>query len=212
MSKTILITAGPTREPIDPVRFISNRSTGHMGYAVAAESVKRGYKTILISGPTSLPRPKGTTFIPVETAAEMRRAVKLNLKAVDCVIMAAAVCDFKPEKRSLKKLKKNGKKTLSLKLRRNPDILEELSRSAGDRILVGYALESGNLLRNARMKLKKKGLDLIVANKITNGQSPFGSGKTDVIFIDKSGNAKDLRGSSKEIIARKLLDKVAILW
>jgi len=208
----ILVTAGPTQEPLDPVRFISNRATGFLGYQLAKEARARGHRVILISGPTSLPRPRGAKFIPVETALEMKQAVKRNLKGVDCVIMSAAVCDFKPAKKALRKLKKEGKKALSIKLRRNSDILEELSRAPGNRILVGYALESDSLLRNARVKLKKKGLDIIVANKVAPGQGPFGPGNTDVTFIDKAGNVKGLRRSNKGVISRKLLDKVAILW
>jgi phosphopantothenoylcysteine decarboxylase/phosphopantothenate--cysteine ligase len=204
--KTILITAGPTIEPIDPIRYISNYSTGVMGYEIAKVARKRGYKVVLISGPTSLKAPKGVRLISVKTAFEMRRAVFKFFGLADCVIMAAAVSDFYPVSFSKKKIKKITKKNFSLKLKKTPDILLELGRKKGRRVLVGYSLETEKPIENAKKKLASKNLDFIVVNKIGK-TSPFGTGPKDIAIIDRK-RTEVFRGISKRGAARLLLDKI----
>ncbi len=210
--KTILITAGPTIEPLDPVRYLSNYSTGRMGYEIAKAAKKRGYKVILISGPTSIKPPEGIRFIPVRTAVEMKKAAFKFFKSADCAIMAAAVSDFRPAQFYRKKIKKLSKKALSLRLKRNPDILSGLGRIKGRRLLAGYSLETDSPVKNAKKKLISKNLDLIVANPVGRGFDPFGPGAKDIAIIDINGNALRLRNSSKAKIANILLDKLKTLW
>ena len=205
--KTILITAGPTIEPIDPVRYISNYSTGVMGYEIAKVARKRGYKVMLISGPTSLKAPKGVRLISVKTAFEMRKAVFKFFGLADCVIMAAAVSDFHPVSFSKKKIKKLTKKKFSLKLKKTPDILLELGKKKGRRFLVGYSLETERPIENAKKKLASKNLDFIVVNKIGRKTSPFGTGQKDIAIIDRK-KTEVFRGVSKRGVARLLLDKI----
>ena len=206
--KTILITAGPTIEPIDPIRYISNYSTGRMGYEIARAAKKRGNRVTLISGPTKLAAPKGVRFIPVKTAAGMKREAFKFFKHADCVIMTAAVSDFRPVSFSWQKIKKHSRGAISLKLRKNPDILSALSRRKGRRILVGYSLETDNPIENAKKKLKKKKLDLIVVNKAGKTCDPFGEGAKDIAIIDRKGNITKLKGISKTKIAYSLLDMI----
>lgn len=210
--KTILITAGPTKEPLDPVRYLSNYSTGEMGYEVAKAAKNEGHRVILVSGPTLLKPPKGVRFIPVKTAVEMKKAVFKFFKGADCAIMAAAVSDFRPASFSEKKIKKTSKKTLSLRLKRNPDILSALASVKGRRILVGYSLETDNPLKNAKKKLEAKNLDLIVVNKAGGGCNPFGPGTKEIAIISRKGDIKRARGASKAKIAHILLDKLKTLW
>jgi len=195
----ILITAGPTQEPIDPVRFVSNRSTGAMGLAIAAAARKRRHKVILIDGSIGL------------TARRMRREVLKNFTQADAVVMAAAVADYRPIKQAKQKIKKE-KTTLLLKLVKNPDILAELGRKKGKKILVGFALETENLYKNALEKLKKKRLDLIVANRLSKKQNIFGANKTSVLIIDKNGGRKYLKGVGKQKVAEEILLKVEKLY
>jgi len=208
-SKVILITSGPTREFIDPIRFISNPSTGKIGYELAREARLRNYQVILISGPTSLNPPKNVRFIPVKDASQMRKMVKKMFRYADCLIMAAAVSDFRPARYKPQKIK--ARRRLNLKLLRNPDILKEVSISKGRRILVGFALESGNLLRNAKLKLKNKKLDFIVANRLARGGVPFGDSKTSYLIIDKTKKVKRLKNSSKRQLAKAIFDKIGNL-
>lgn len=168
--KTVLITAGPTREYIDPVRFISNASSGKMGYALAQEAKRLGARVILVSGPTNLNPPRGVRFIPVISALQMKKQVDKVFPKADYVISTAAVSDYRPAKKSKKKIKKTSK-YLNLKLIQNPDILESLGRKKTKQKLIGFALETGNIVREARKKLKQKNLDLIFANSISNIQS-----------------------------------------
>lgn len=207
----ILITAGPTRERLDSVRFISNFSTGNMGYELAKAALKKGYKVTLISGPTSLPPPKGADFIPVEGALQMDRAVRRNLKKSDCLFMASAVCDWRPQKVMSRKIKK-GPKKIALRLIQNPDILGRIGKNKDGKMLVGFALESDALIKNASQKLKKKNLDLIVANKIKAKKTPFGAGKTDVIIIDRYGRRKNISKATKRRVAVELLSRAEGLW
>ncbi|MDD2706617.1 MAG: phosphopantothenoylcysteine decarboxylase [Verrucomicrobiae bacterium] len=171
----ILITAGPTREPIDPVRFISNRSSGKMGFALAEAARKAGHDTILVSGPVSLPPPRGVRLTAVETADEMRRAVLREARHANLIIMAAAVADYTPAEPARQKIKKNAP-TLRLLLRKTPDILQELGkRKTSAQTLVGFAAETSLVLPRARAKLIAKNLDFIVANRVGIPGSGFES-------------------------------------
>ena len=206
---SVLVTAGPTREKIDPIRFISNYSTGTFGYEIAGEAARRGYDVTLISGPTCLKVPRGVKLVRVESACEMRREVKKRAKSAGYVIMAAAVCDWRVRSPDRKKIKRYGGNK-ALKLEENPDILEELGahkRSA----LVGFALETDNLEKNALSKLKKKNLDLIVANKLSKRSGLFGAGPTDILMIDRLLRKETHRRKTKKELAKIILDKVSKL-
>ncbi len=207
----VLVTAGPTREKIDPVRFISNFSTGLMGYEIARAARRKGSKVALISGPTNLTPPKGVRFITVETAGEMARAVRSNFKKTDCVFMSSAVCDWRPVKTSRTKIKK-GSGTKNLELTKNPDILFDLGKRKRDKVLVGFALESNDLYKNAKKKFSKKRLDIMAANKIAKKKSPFGKGPTDVLVINGTGKNTWLRNATKGKIAAHLVNKAEKLW
>ena len=204
--KVVLITSGPTREFIDPVRFISNPSTGRVGYELAREAVSRNFRVILISGPTRLIPPKNVRFISVVTTLEMEKTVGKFFKQADCLIMAAAVSDYRAANPRTQKIKI--KQPMSLKLVRNPDILQKMSKNKGKRILVGFALETRDLVKNARLKLDKKGLDFIVANKTGIQQMPFGNNKISCVIIDKFGNEKKLKNISKRKLAGVIFDKI----
>ena len=204
MVKSILVTAGPTREKIDPVRFISNYSTGTFGYELAREAGQRGCKVTLVSGPSGLTPPRGVKFISVETAEEMSRAIRKN--PADCLIMAAAVCDWKAAKVSAKKLKKEGA-IKTLRLKRNPDILKELGRRKRG-LAVGFALETENLEKNAIKKLKDKNLDIIIANRLGKKKPLFGLNNIDIIIIDRRGIKERYKNSSKKTLSKIILDKV----
>lgn len=201
-----LVTAGPTREPLDPVRFLSNRSTGRMGYAVAAALAERGAAVILISGPTTLPCPAGVELVPVETAREMHGAVTERFAGVDLVIKAAAVCDYSPAVRAEQKIKKGAANALALQP--NPDILEELGRCKGSQILVGFAMETEKAKEHAREKLQRKNLDLIVLNDLTVPGAGFGSLTNQVCLIDRQGQVEDLPMMPKALLAHHLLDRI----
>jgi len=203
--KHILITAGPTREKIDPVRYISNYSTGIFGYEIALAAKKRGLLVTLISGPTLLTPPKGVKFIPVESAADMRRMVLKFLKRSDCVIMAAAVADWRPKYSARRKIKKDAAR--NIELIENPDILAEVGRLKKDRVAVGFALETENLEKNALKKLKDKNLDMIVANRLTSKCNVFGDNALDVVTIDRFGNRTRISGKRKSKLAKIILDK-----
>ena len=206
--KTVLITAGPTREPIDPVRFISNPSTGRMGFELVKEAKRRGYRVILISGPTDLVPPKGVKFIPVVTASEMSKQVMKFVGSAGCLIMAAAVADYRPKRYRLRKIKKKG--TVELELTRTPDILSQVSKLLDRRTLVGFALETGDLIKNATTKLKNKGLDLIVANKVGKNGTPFGPKRISAIILDKDGRKLRFKMVTKKEIARALFDRIKL--
>ncbi|NLA11685.1 MAG: bifunctional phosphopantothenoylcysteine decarboxylase/phosphopantothenate--cysteine ligase CoaBC [Firmicutes bacterium] len=201
-----LVTAGPTREPLDPVRFISNRSTGRMGYAIAAALAERGAKVILVSGPTALPRPAGVEFVPVETARQMHGAVLERFGATDLVIKAAAVSDYCPAETAEQKIKKGDGRALTLQ--QNPDILEELGRCKEKQILVGFAMETEKAAEYAREKLRRKNLDLIVLNDLTVPGAGFGSLTNQVCIFNRAGGAEELPLMSKELLAHRILDRV----
>ncbi len=207
----IIVSAGPTQEPIDPVRFLTNHSTGTMGYAVAEAARDAGHNVVLVTGPTQLEPPRGVDVIGVTTAVEMHRAVLSRFGKADCVVMAAAVSDFKPVHYSAKKIKRAGA-ARTLKLARNPDILSLLGQQKGDKVLVGFCMETSALIANARNKLKAKNIDLVVANKIDAGKSAFGSGPTSVFIIGPMRQKVALKGMSKRKISRILLEKIERLW
>ena len=203
----IVVTAGGTQEPIDPVRYISNRSSGKMGYALAEAARDRGAKVTLIAAPTSLPEPAGVNVVRVGTADEMRQAVVSSATQTDVLIMAAAVADYRPTKAAKDKIKKE-KLGLTLEMECTPDILGTVK---GDFIRVGFAAESGNLVENARAKLEHKKLDFIVANDITATDSGFGADTNRVTIIDREGTIDSLPLLPKREVAERVLDKVAAL-
>jgi len=205
--KRLVITAGGTQEPIDPVRYIGNYSSGKMGYAVAEAARNRGAIVTLISASTTVPPPLGIDVVQVQTALQMRKAVIEKAAGADTLIMAAAVADYQPLSIAGDKIKRKAEK-LSLELMKTPDILSEVS---GDLIKVGFAAESEELIENATSKLKAKGLDLIVANDITDADSGFGVDTNRVILIDQSGKVDHLPLMSKLEVAHKILDRVAKL-
>jgi phosphopantothenoylcysteine decarboxylase/phosphopantothenate--cysteine ligase len=202
----ILITAGPTREYIDPIRFISNPSTGVMGYTLAEEALKRGAEVILISGPTNLSPPSGCKFIRVETAEEMFSSTLENFENVDVVIATAAVSDFKPKEKARLKIKK--REELNLSLSPTPDILLELGKRKGRKILVGFAAETDNLIENALEKMEKKNLDLIVANLISPGEYGFGSKNLFASLIRRGKTPPQPTTFTKRELAKLILDEV----
>ncbi len=207
-NKTFLVTAGPTREALDKVRFFSNYSSGKMGYALAEEGIFRGAKIILVSGPTSLNPPAEAEFYLVESAKEMEEKAMDKFCEVDGVLMAAAVADYRPEVKKEGKIKKNSQRELILKLVQNPDILKKLGEKKKDEILVGFCAETKDLEKEAQKKLKEKNLDLIVANDITLKGAGFGTDTNIVTLIDKNGKIEHLSKRSKREIAVKIWDKV----
>jgi phosphopantothenoylcysteine decarboxylase/phosphopantothenate--cysteine ligase len=202
--ETVMVTAGPTREPIDPVRYIGNRSSGKMGYAVAEAALRRGAKVILVSGPTALTPPAGAEVIRVETAAEMRDAVLGNLRRATIAIKAAAVADFTPKQRVDHKIKRKGPMTLELEP--TFDILAELARLRQTQILVGFAAETQNALENARKKMRDKQLDAIVVNDVTQPGVGFDSDRNAVTIIT-ADEVAEAEGTKLDV-AQKVLDAV----
>lgn len=207
----ILVTAGPTREEIDPVRYLSNYSSGKMGYAIARAAAKRGATVMLVSGPTNLQVPDGVKCVPVNSAEEMRTAVLDNFSEADVVIKAAAVADYRPVQRGSQKLKKTADE-LSLALEKNPDILAELGGQKGDRVLIGFAAETERLLAHAAEKLQKKNLDMIVANDVSAEGAGFDVDTNIVRFLFADGRVEKLDLMKKEQVALRLLDQVELLW
>jgi len=203
----VLVTAGPTHEPIDPVRFIGNRSSGKQGFAVAEEAARRGARVTLVSGPVPLPEPFGVEVVHVTTAEEMRAAALAAFDTADVVVAAAAVADFRPARIAPQKLKK-GSAVPEIALERTPDILAELGAlNAGRAVLVGFAAETADVLAHAQEKLAAKGLDLIVANDVS-GELGFGTDDNRVTLVTADG-AEGLPVLSKRAIAREILDHVA---
>jgi len=207
----ILITGGPTQEPIDPIRFLTNRSSGKMGYALAKVARRRGAEVILVTGPTSLPIPRRDIKVfSVRTAEEMRKAVLTHMEGCSVVIKAAAVSDYRPKEISQKKLKK-AESYSSLELEKTRDILAEIGKKKGDRILVGFAAETEDLMANARKKLMEKNLDFIVVNDVTKLGAGFESDTNEVKILYASGEVKDLPLMSKEEVSEFILNDVAKL-
>ncbi len=202
--KSIVVTAGGTQEPIDPVRHISNRSSGRMGYALAGAARDRGAEVRLITAPTSLPEPAGVKVIRVRTAAQMKAAVNKEVRGAHALIMAAAVADYRPKSVAKAKIKK-ASPSLTVELVRTPDILAEVK---GSFLKVGFAAESEDMVANARRKLEQKGLDLIVANDISDAESGFDVDTNKVTLIDRDGKAEALPLLTKREVAEKVLDRV----
>ncbi|MDD5082909.1 MAG: bifunctional phosphopantothenoylcysteine decarboxylase/phosphopantothenate--cysteine ligase CoaBC [Dehalococcoidales bacterium] len=205
--KRIVVTAGGTQEPIDPVRHISNRSSGKMGYALAEAARDRGAMVSLITGPVSLPEPVGMEIVHVRTAAEMKAAVAKATAQADALVMAAAVADYRPKEVAPTKIKKDSA-GLTLELVRTPDILAEV---AGNFVRVGFAAESENVVANARQKLEKKQLDIIIANDITAVDSGFDVDTNRVIIIGREGEEEKLPLLTKREVADRILDRVVEL-
>lgn len=206
----VLVTAGPTREPVDAVRYLSNPSSGKMGYALARAARDRGAEVVLVTGPTALEAPRGVMTVPVSTAEEMRRAVQEHVGGCQAVIMAAAVSDFRPVAPAKDKIKKE-QAALSIALERTVDILAELRSAKGGRILVGFAAETGNAVEEAQEKLKRKGLDLIIANDLTLPGAGFSADTNIASIIDRRGTIERLPRMTKDDLAGKIVQKVAEL-
>jgi len=203
---SILVTAGPTIEPIDPVRFISNRSSGKMGFAIAQAAVRRGAQVTLISGPTSLKPSGNISFVPVQKAVEMEAAVMKHLPKATAVIMAAAVADFAPSSMNKSKIRKP--EIASIALKKTPDILKKIGEKKGKRILVGFAAETGQDVSSAKTKLKEKKLDLVVLNDVTQKGAGFDVDTNIVTIIDRSGKATDYPLMKKYDVASVILDRM----
>ncbi len=203
----LLVTAGPTREELDPVRYLSNYSSGKMGYAIARAARRRGAEVVLVTGPTCLEVPWGVETVAVESAEEMREAVLARVDASTLIIKAAAVADFRPRLRSAEKIKKNGA-PVALDLVKNPDILGELGRIKGERVLVGFAAETESLMENAARKLAEKNLDLVVANDIGQEGAGFNVDTNIVKLLYRGGKLEELPLMGKDELAGVLLDRV----
>ena len=209
--KSIIVTAGPTVESIDPMRYITNRSTGKMGYSIAKEAIERGADVTLITGPTNLTPPQNIKkIVKIESAKEMYDAVLDNLEQNDVVIKSAAVADYKPKHYSDKKIKKS-EDDLFIELDRNKDIAQEIGKIKNNKILVGFAAETNDLIENASLKIKKKNLDFIVANDLTKEGAGFGVDTNIVKIIDKEGNITEYPKMKKEEVANVILDKIKVL-
>ena len=204
----ITVTAGPTVEDIDPVRYITNRSSGKMGYSIAKRAIMRGAEVTLISGPTSLDRPRGVhKFAQTSSAESLYNAVNDNFEDCDALIQSAAVADYKPKNYSKKKVKKKDG-DLSIELARTKDVAKEMGKIKADKVLVGFAAETNDLLQNAQRKIESKNLDFIVANDLTKEGAGFNTDTNIVKIIDADGNMEDYPKMSKEDVADIILDKV----
>ncbi len=205
--KKVLISAGPTIAPIDPVRYITNRSTGKMGYAIAEEARDRGAEVVLVSGPTNLNPPKDVKIINIKTNEEMKNEILEYFEWADIVIKSAAVADYKPKEYSKEKIKK-GEGDLNLCLTRDNDILKSLGDMKTHQVLVGFAAESNDVLKNAEKKLKNKNLDFIVANDITASDTGFGSEDNKVVILSKNDEKLELEKMSKKEVATNIFDMI----
>jgi len=209
--EVVLVTTGGTREPVDAVRFVGNRSSGKMGFAVAEESARRGAEVVLVAGPSALSTPSGVRRVDVGSALEMRDAVFAELERATIVVKAAAVADFRPARPVDGKLRKEDLPEgagITLELVRNPDILAELCRRKGSRTVVGFAAESGDVVETARRKLARKGCDLLVANEVGRPGSGFDADENAVVFVWPDGDVEELPRLAKREVAAQLLDRV----
>ena len=204
---TLLVTAGPTEEPLDPVRYLTNRSSGKMGYALAGAAARRGARVILVSGPTALKPPAGVEFVPVETARQMYEAVMERFDGADVVIKAAAVADYRPTGAAGQKIKKTGV-TMTVELERNPDILAELGRLKKSQTLIGFAAETNDLEKHARLKVERKNLDFLVANDVTLSGAGFASDTNIVELFYPDGAVVQLPRMDKLVLAHRILDEL----
>jgi phosphopantothenoylcysteine decarboxylase / phosphopantothenate---cysteine ligase len=207
----VLVTSGPTREPIDPVRYLSNRSSGKMGHAIATAALRRGAEVILIAGPTPLSPPPGAVYVPVETAEEMREAALQHLDGATVVIKAAAVSDYRAKQASPTKIKSKKDEELTLPLVPNPDILKELASRKGGAFLVGFAAETDDVRAHATAKLKAKGVDLLVVNDVSKRGIGFEADENQVTLLDRWGGAVDLPRMIKLAVADAILDRALSL-
>lgn len=205
LKEKIIVTAGPTREYLDPIRFISSRSSGKMGYAIARAALRRGAEVTLISGHSSLNQPKGVTFIPVETAEDMLKAVNRALPSSTVLIMSAAVSDFMPAEKSKEKIEKSGE--IVLRLNQTPDIISEVGKKRIRPFIIGFAAETGRRIERAKKKLTEKNMDMIIFNDVTATGSGFDVDTNSVIIIDREKEIK-LPLLSKDIIADAILDRL----
>ena len=210
VGEKLLITAGPNREPLDPIRYLSNRSSGKMGYALARAGLRRGAEVLLISGPTEIEPPTGARLISVTTAAEMREAVLGEFPGSTAVIMAAAVTDYRPVVFANQKIKR-GKGPIELRLEPNPDILKEIGAKKNGKLLVGFAAETEELIANAEKKLKEKNLDMIVANNVTEAGAGFDVDTNVATILDRTGAVRSLPLMSKEALADEVFDHLLAL-
>ncbi|MBT2701767.1 bifunctional phosphopantothenoylcysteine decarboxylase/phosphopantothenate--cysteine ligase CoaBC [Chryseobacterium sp. ISL-80] len=208
--KTVLITAGPTREKIDPVRFLTNHSTGKMGYAIAGEAVKMGAKVILVSGPVSIAPPKGTELVNVESAEEMYRAALEHFTETDVLIGTAAVADYRPKYIYEEKMKKK-EGDQALELERTKDILFELGQRKAAQVIVGFAAETNDIEKHAMGKLTRKNADMIVANDVKKAGAGFGADTNIVTIYKKDGSKNELPLMAKTEVARQILSEVVLL-
>ena len=208
-SLTVLITAGPTREPIDPVRFVSNYSSGILGHALVDVAKRRGHRVVFVTGPTGCPAPRGAKTIAVETALEMQAVLEREFPKADALIMAAAVADFRPVRAAAQKIKRSGAagglKFWRLDLVENPDIVAGLATHRTRQIIVGLALETTNGLANARAKLKAKQLDAIVLTQMAGARAPFGRTAVDGAILARSGKAALFRRLTKPVLAKRII-------
>jgi len=204
--EVVLITAGPTQEPLDAVRYLSNRSSGKMGYAIADEAAARGARVILVSGPVSLPAPRNVEVVPVRTAAQMFDAVMKHLDESTIIIKAAAVADYHRSNAPQHKVKKTAAR-MSLELDPTVDILAELGRKKGDRLLIGFAAETENLIAEARRKLESKNCDMVVANLVSREGIGFDSNENEVVLVTRSSDPIQVRRAPKKAIAAQILDE-----
>src|SRR6266566_440104 len=208
--ETVLVTAGPTCEDLDPVRFLTNRSSGRMGYAVAEAAARRGARVVLISGPVALEAPAGVERVDVRTTEQMHRAVLANLDRTTVVVMAAAVADYRPVRPCANKLKR-GTERLNIEFEPTPDILADVSRRKGDRLLIGFAAETEQVTEHARRKLKEKAADLIVANDVTAPGAGFDRDTNVVMIFGSDGREQSLPKLTKIQVAHRILDEVVEL-
>jgi phosphopantothenoylcysteine decarboxylase/phosphopantothenate--cysteine ligase len=206
--RRVLVTAGPTREALDPVRFFSNRSSGKMGLAVAVAARNRGAQVTLVAGPIALPRPAGIDLVAVVSAEEMRHAVLAHLDAADVVVMAAAVADYRPSAPRTGKIKKAGRGKLVVELEPTPDIIAELGARRGPQVLVGFAAETGDPGTAARRKLTEKNLDLVVANDVTLPGAGFDVDTNQVEIFTRDGRRIAVPLAPKALVAGRILDEV----
>ncbi len=205
--ETVLITAGPTQEPLDPVRFISNRSSGKMGYALAEAAAERGAEVILVSGPAQLAEPRGVRVVHVRTALEMHDAVFAHLSEAGIIVKAAAVADYHLSQVPRHKIKKTAMR-MSLDLDPTLDILAELGRKKGDRLLIGFAAETENLIESARQKLESKNCDMVVANLVNQEATGFEADENEVVLVLRTGETIPLSRAPKRVIADRIFDQV----
>lgn len=209
--KRVLVSAGPTREYLDPIRFISNPSSGKMGYAIARAARMRGAEVTLVSGKVNIPPPYGINFVEVESAQQMFEQINSHFRKTDCIIMSSAVSDFTPSSTSPQKIKKTAEH-LDICLDRTRDILSSVSKNKGDRIIVGFAAETENVEQYAREKLRQKNMDMIVANNVTEKNSGFQADTNKVIIISRDGAIEDFPLMRKSDLADVILDRIASLF